>query len=241
MIRLSLILIVAAAQVAVPPASAEDGKEYVGVWERTTQAKKLTEILSVTRDLAGELTVNLRVIVGDREIAGYQSEKVATLAGTQLIAQLRRKEAVEKSKWPSTLPCRLRPISGQLQLYTAAPIRNGRFRRIAEPGQRLVGEWVAQDANHPFTELWNVTCDKRNQFEIHIRYMDGEEAVALAHGESFELLGDVLTFKTVFEKKPPKWGDNRATLRPTGKKLLQTWAAGKHKGRTTLAKIVRKP
>ncbi|MBC8288896.1 MAG: hypothetical protein H8E37_01130 [Planctomycetes bacterium] len=239
MFRLSLILI-SWTVLWCSPVSAEDGREFVGVWERTNRAKKLTEVLSVTQDLAGELTVNLRLVVDDREIASYQSEKVQPLAKTQLVTQLKLHGAVEKSKWPGTLPGRLRLIGKQLQLNSSAPIRSGRFSRIAEPGQRLVGEWVAQDANHKYTELWNITRDKDNRFEIYIRYQDGDDAVALSHGEAFELRGDVLVFKTIFDKKPPKWGDNRATLGPIGKKLLQTWTAGKHKGRTTLAKFVKK-
>lgn len=218
----------------------ESGAELVGVWERTNKPGKLTEVLSVTNDLAGEFTVSLRLVVKDREVASYQSDKVEPFAKNQLAAQLKLSGAAEKASWPGTLPARLRLIGKQIQLNSTTPIRSGRFSRVSEPGQRLVGEWVAQDANHKYTELWNITRDKNNKFEIRIRYMDGDTAAGLAHGEAFELRGDVLTFKTILEKKPPKWGDNRATIRPIGSKLLQTWSAGKHKGRTTLAKVVKK-
>jgi hypothetical protein len=222
---------------------AEGEKELVGVWERQISRPKLTEIWSVTRDLAGEFTVKLRYVLENKEVASYKSATCKWDAKSKYLDAGLQRVSGNTATWQSQLNARLRIQRSQLSYTTSlrGPLRSGRLKMVTDPGKSLLGEWVAQDANHSYTELWSISRDKESKWKINIRYLDGDKEVALAHGDTFKLTGDVLAFKTVFDRVPSRtWTDNRTTIRVTGKKVRQTWVAGKHSGKTTLARILDK-
>lgn len=221
---------------------ADEAVTLEGVWERTLQRPKTTEVLSITRDLAGDFSARLRFIREDREVARY--EHVASKQDERGHSVTSSLKLVNGSvgKWQPELVIKSR-MNGQQLLYTAVSrgaVRGGRLSRVVDPGKRLIGRWVAQDANHKFVETWAISRTQAGKWDIRIRYTEGGRDVGLGHGDSFELRGDILTFITVLDRRPAgNWSNNRATIRPTGKKIRQTWTAGKHKGKTTLARIIK--
>jgi hypothetical protein len=203
-------------------AQGDDSPSVVGVWRRTMSIRKVdvVETWSVHRQLSGDLEIWVRYCAKDKDVASYHSVKYEWSPKTKTL-KVGLENVYSVGKWPKKLLFSVRSMRDQLVAISprGSGIRGGRLERVEDPGDTFPGEWVVTHSDQ-LRQFLTLTRDKEGKWSLRMRVLDGDREAGLAHADSFELRGDILRFRVLFDRRPsPGWKDYRVTSFRTGGRL----------------------